>query len=121
MTAKNLLQNLPGNLPEELMEDLVCAEGVRIERIVSTGQASAPGDWYDQDENEWVLLLAGAARLDIDYGNQRRLIDLQAGDHCYLPAHRRHRVDWTDPVQATVWLAVWWPNRSHQNMAMPLI
>ncbi|WP_309401071.1 cupin domain-containing protein [Cerasicoccus maritimus] len=106
---KNLLADLPTSLSEELMEDLVCADGVRIERIVSTGQCSAPDDWYDQDENEWVLLLAGAARLEIEWeGGQRRMVDLQSGDHCYLPAHRRHRVEWTNSEEVTVWLAVWW-------------
>ncbi|WP_269541590.1 cupin domain-containing protein [Cerasicoccus fimbriatus] len=109
MTPENLLANLPTSLPAELMEDLVCANGVRIERIVSTGQCSAPGDWYDQAENEWVLLLAGAARLEIEENDSCRKLELHAGDHCFLPAHQRHRVDWTDPAQPTVWLAVWWP------------
>lgn len=111
MKRENLLANLPAQEPEELMEDIVHQDGVRIERIVSTGQASTPGDWYDQDENEWVLLLAGAARLEIDDNGQRKMHELHPGDHCLLPAHMKHRVDWTSPDEPTVWLAVWWPAR----------
>lgn len=108
VNRSNLLQDLPTALPDEVMQDLVCRDGVRIERIVSHGQASAPDDWYDQDENEWVLLLAGAARLQIDDEGERTLVILKPGDHYLLPAHLKHRVDWTTPHEPTVWLAVWW-------------
>jgi len=90
------------------MEDLVRHEGVRIERIVSTGQASPPEEWYDQNENEWVLLLSGAARLEINDDGDRTLVVLKPGDHYLLPARLKHRVDWTSPDEPTVWLAVWW-------------
>ena len=77
---------------------------VRIERIVSTGQASPPGFWYDQDWGEWVVLLSGAARLRLaEEAEARRLAP---GDWVDIPAHCRHRVEWTDPDQPTVWLAV---------------
>lgn len=92
------------------MVDLVKRDGVRIERIVSHGQASAPDDWYDQAEHEWVLLLAGAARLEILDQGERMLILLKPGDHYLLPARLKHRVDWTAPHEPTVWLAVWWPS-----------
>ncbi len=77
---------------------------LRVERIVSQGQASPPGFWYDQDEAEWVLLLAGAARLRFADEPQDRL--LGPGDHVHIAPRRRHRVEWTDPAAPTVWLAV---------------
>ena len=89
---------------EELLTTLAERPGGRIERIVSTGQASPPGFWYDQDWGEWVVLLTGAARLHFaDEAEARRLAP---GDWVDIPAHCRHRVEWTDPDQPTVWLAV---------------
>ena len=89
---------------EELLTTLAERPGVRIERIVSTGQASPPGFWYDQDWGEWVVLLCGAARLRLaEEAEARRLAP---GDWVDIPAHCRHRVEWTDPDQPTVWLAV---------------
>jgi cupin 2 domain-containing protein len=76
----------------------------RIERIVSTGQASPPGFWYDQDRDEWVVVLSGAAGLLVEGENAPRAF--RPGDHVHLPAHCRHRVEWTDGAGPTVWLAV---------------
>jgi len=78
--------------------------GVRIERIVSTGQASPPGFWYDQPDDEFVVLLAGAARLHFEEGNV--VLDLKPGDWVEIPAHIRHRVEATQADPPTVWLAV---------------
>ncbi len=100
----NLYSDLPETLPEEQFLELLNRPGLRIERIVSTGQASPPGFWYEQPGAEWVLLLAGAAQLRFaDEAVPRRL---EAGDFVDIAARRRHRVEWTDPDQATVWLAV---------------
>ena len=89
---------------EELLTTLAERPGGRIERIVSTGQASPPGFWYDQDWGEWVVLLTGAARLRLaEEAEARRLAP---GDWVDIPAHCRHRVEWTDPDRPTVWLAV---------------
>ena len=89
---------------EELLTTLAERPGVRVERIVSTGQASPPGFWYDQEWGEWVVLLSGAARLRLaEEAEARRLAP---GDWVDIPAHCRHRVEWTDPDQPTVWLAV---------------
>jgi len=100
----NLLRDLPDARSGEVAETLLTAPGVRIERIVSLGQASPPGFWYDQDEAEWVLLLAGAARLRFADETEDRM--LGPGDRVHIAAHRRHRVAWTDPNVPTVWLAV---------------
>lgn len=83
---------------------LVDAVGVKIERIVSHGQASPPGFWYDQDFAEWVLVLAGSAALRFDGEAAARV--LLPGDHLFIPARRKHRVEWTDAAGATIWLAV---------------
>ena len=100
----NLLASLPRRLDAEQMIVLVENENLRIERIVSTGQASPPGFWYDQPWAEWVLVLAGAAGVVFEGEAEPRV--LRPGDYLLIPAHRRHRVAWTDPEQPTVWLVV---------------
>jgi cupin 2 domain-containing protein len=102
----NLLRDLPDASAAEIADALVARPGLRIERIVSFGQASPSSFWYDQDESEWVLLLAGAARLRFEDESEVRL--LGPGDWVEIAAHRRHRVDWTQPDQPTVWLAVFY-------------
>ncbi|USD39792.1 cupin domain-containing protein [Ferrimonas sp. SCSIO 43195] len=102
---QNLLTNLPQNLTNELFETLVDSKSVKIERILSKGQHTPADEWYDQDEHEWVMVVAGAARIVFEDGNE---VVMGPGDHLLLPAHRRHRVSWTDPEQTTVWLAVHW-------------
>jgi cupin 2 domain-containing protein len=103
----NLLNNLPSALPDEVTEVLLRgAGGFRLERIVSHGQASPPGFWYDQNEHEWVLLLEGAAGLR--FGDEPAVRELGPGDSVLIPAHRRHRVEWTRADAPTVWLALFW-------------
>jgi cupin 2 domain-containing protein len=102
----NLLFPLPDAGAQETVDALLTRPGLRIERIVSRGQASPPGFWYDQAEGEWVLLLAGSARLRFADEAEARL--LGAGDWLDIAPHRRHRVDWTDPAVPTVWLAVFY-------------
>jgi len=102
----NLFHDAPRELPEELVTLLAHGAGVRIERIVSTGHTSPPGFWYDQPEHEWVVVLRGAAKLDL----VDRTVELRAGDYLLIPAHQRHRVAWTTPNEATIWLAVFFPH-----------
>ncbi len=104
VSSGNLFADLPEHLPEELITELHAALNVRIERIVSRGHASPPGFWYDQDQPEWVILLAGTAGLLFEGEAAPRT--LKPGDHLHIPAHTRHRVEWTDPQDATIWLAV---------------
>jgi cupin 2 domain-containing protein len=104
MVLANLLSSLPDASVGEITEALLSARGVRLERIVSHGQVSPPGYWYDQDEAEWLLVLNGSARLAIAGEREDRL--LREGDALFLPAHCRHRVTWTDPDIPTVWLAL---------------
>jgi cupin 2 domain-containing protein len=99
---QNLFDKIPKQGAEEEVGELLAAENLKIERIVSTGQASPPGFWYDQPWAEWVVVLSGAAGLLIEGDAEVRT--LQKGDHAHIPAHRRHRVEWTD--NPTIWLAV---------------
>ncbi len=100
----NLFADLPPSLPDELVQTLTATPRVRIERIVSHGHASPPDFWYDQDETEWVTVVRGAARLRFEDGT----VEMRPGDHVTIPAHRRHRVEWTTPDEPTVWLAVFY-------------
>ena len=106
MTVPNLFE-LPDDLPnEEVVEPLLPDRGILIERIVSSGQTTPEGEWYDQDRDEWVVLLHGVARLTYADG---RGLELKAGDHVLIPAHERHRVDATSRDPACIWLAVHGP------------
>lgn len=99
----NLFSNIPDHLPDELLETLLDADSVRIERIVSHGHASPEGFWYDQEQHEWVVVLKGAAGLRFE---DDKLVEMGTGDFVNIPAHKRHRVEWTTPEEPTVWLAV---------------
>lgn len=99
----NLFEDIPGKAAEERFDTLLARPGLRIERIVSTGQASPPGFWYDQPQDEWVVVLSGRAGLVVDGEAER---ELAPGDFVFLPAHRRHRVAWTAADEPTLWLAV---------------
>jgi cupin 2 domain-containing protein len=103
-TVANLFASMPSEMPAELFQVLLETQNFRLERIVSAGQATPPGEWYDQDAHEWMVLLSGAAGLRFEGEPESRR--LRPGDYLLIPAHRRHRVEWTDPTQATVWLAL---------------
>jgi cupin 2 domain-containing protein len=100
----NIFACIPSDLPEELVETLLDAKGIRIERIVSHGHASSADLWYDQDQHEWVVLMTGSAT--VRFKDQDQPEELNPGDFIHIPAHRKHRVEWTTPKEPTVWLAV---------------
>jgi len=105
MLVKNIFSGLPKSpLVEEILEKLVDSKSVRIERIISEGHSSPKGLWYDQDKDEWVVLLTGSAGLLFEGSDE--VIVLLPGDWINIPAHVKHRVDWTDPTEKTIWLAV---------------
>ncbi|WDY55924.1 cupin domain-containing protein [Pseudomonas sp. PSKL.D1] len=108
MPLANVLHALPPCDPAtaERVDDLLQRPGLRIERIVSSGQASPPGFWYDQDEGEWIVLLSGSAGLRLEHESHTRI--LAPGDCLDIPAHCRHRVEWTAEGVSTVWLAVFY-------------
>jgi cupin 2 domain-containing protein len=99
---QNIFADLPRDLPQEVVQTLIRAADVRIERILSHGHASPPDFWYDQPQNEWVIVLQGAARLQF----LDRTLDMQPGDFVNIPAFCKHRVAWTTPDQPTIWLGV---------------
>lgn len=95
---------VPRNFAGEQFTTLIDAPGACIERIVSLGHVTEPGRWYDQDRHEWVLVVHGAARLQFE--GKAESITLRGGDYIDIPAHCRHRIEWTDPQVPTVWVAV---------------
>ncbi len=102
MTVDNLFSDVPPAGSQEHVTVLLAAPAVKVERIVSHGQASPPGFWYDQDWAEWVVVLEGSAGLLFE--GAAAPLQLNPGDYLHIPAHARHRVEWTDAP--TIWLAV---------------
>jgi cupin 2 domain-containing protein len=104
MLLSNLFADIPDRLPDELITTLLQTADVRIERIVSYGHASPEDFWYDQEQHEWVMILRGAARLRIK--DEEPPGEMKPGDFMNIPAHTKHRVEWTTPNEPTIWLAV---------------
>ncbi len=102
----NIYRDLPDARSQEVLETLAAHDQIRIERIVSRGQRSPDGFWYDQPNHEFVVLLRGAARMR--FQDPLETVSLGPGDCLEIPAHRRHRVDWTSETEATIWLAVFY-------------
>ena len=101
----NLFDNIPSDLSDEFFEDIVVSDKVRIERIVSNGHTSPDEGWYDQSQNEWVIVIKGRAQLTFENGN---VVNLHAGSHINIPKHTKHKVSYTDTEDITVWLAVFY-------------
>jgi cupin 2 domain-containing protein len=101
----NIYQNLPFSLPDECVDVLLAHPNVRIERIVSQGHSTSIGEWYDQTEHEWVIVLQGLGVIEYENGEQ---VTLNTGDYLYLPAHLKHRVASTSEDEQTIWLAIFW-------------
>ena len=106
ITLRHFSDDAPSGLPDEISEVMLTGRALRMERIVSQGQCSPPGYWYDQDEHEWVLLLEGEATLRFERGDQ--LLRLTPGMYLQIPAHARHRVEWTTPDRRSIWLALFY-------------
>lgn len=102
----NIFKKIPEDLKEELNEVILEDKGVKIERIVSRGHASPPGYWYDQDRDEFVVLLNGSAGLLFE--GKDEITVMRPGDYLNIPARMRHRVEWTDAAKETVWMAVFY-------------
>lgn len=100
----NLFADIPEQLTDELVSILLTAANIRVERIISNGHCSPNGFWYDQPQAEWVAVLKGRAKLRFEDNDS--VVELHPGDFLNIPAHRRHRVDWTPPDEPTVWLAI---------------
>ncbi len=100
----NIFAEIPEQLPDEIFEGILKKDNIIIERIISKGHVTSPGHWYDQTRDEWVILLQGQATLLFE--KNQSLVKLIPGDYLLIPAHARHRVEWTLPDFNTIWLAV---------------
>lgn len=105
MEKNNIFENLPDTTAAEIFETLLEDGHLKIERIISEGQATAPDRWYDQDWDEWVVLLQGSAGILVE-GDEAASV-LRPGDYLFIPAHTKHRVVWTARGEKTIWLAVY--------------
>ncbi len=102
----NIFADLPEQLPEELITTLLEKPGIRVERILSQGHSSAPGFWYQQEENEWLLLVQGQAGLRFEKEKQDR--QLTAGDTLFINTGVRHRVTWTSEQPPCIWICLFY-------------
>jgi cupin 2 domain-containing protein len=107
LKTKNIFENVPAELKEELFETLAKNKNIRIERIISLGQTTPENKWYDQDENEFVLLLKGEAELLFESEEKQKL---KSGDYLIIPAHLKHRVVYTSENPECIWLTVFYNN-----------
>jgi len=103
MKTTNLFESIPQNLEQEVFEILAENEKVKIERIISKGHTSPDTGWYEQEQNEWIIVLRGEAIISFDGGEEKTL---KVGDYLNIVAFTKHKVKWTDPNIETIWLAV---------------
>lgn len=100
----NIFTDIPKQMPEELFQTLLSKGQVKIERIISKGQSSPTNQWYDQIQDEWIILLEGQAKLQFE--SDLSIIFLKPGDYLLIPAHTKHRVHWTAPTIESIWLTI---------------
>ena len=103
MQKSNILSNIPTNLNQEIFQDIISNDNIKIERIISKGHKSKEDEWYNQEKDEWVMVIKGNATLTFEDAED---VDLGEGDYINIPAHMKHRVSWTDAKVETIWLAI---------------
>ena len=106
MLNENFFKDIPKDISKEILDTIISNETFRLERIVSIGQCSPNDFWYDQNENEWVILLKGNAELEFE----TEIKKLSPGDYLNIPAHQKHRVKSTSQTEPTIWLAIFYTN-----------
>lgn len=99
----NIFANIATKIDKESFEDILSTEGIKIERIISKGHTTPKDKWYDQNTNEWVIVLKGKAVLSFQNSDD---VELEKGDYINIPAHTKHKVAWTTPEGETIWLAI---------------
>ncbi len=112
MDVKNIFSGIKNQSPEEIFETIIKTNQFKIERIISSGQSTDKEKWYNQDIDEWVILLKGSAGLLFESNNEE--IIMKPGDYINIPAYQKHRVEWTDANEETIWMAVHYQNESSQ-------
>jgi len=105
MKTNNIFKNIPIDLNEELFENIIDKDGLKLQRIVSEAHTTPEGEWYDQTDNEWIILLQGSAILTFEDEEE---VKLEVGDHINIPAHKCHRVSWISKDEKTIWLALFY-------------
>lgn len=100
----NIFKDIQIDNENEQFIDLLKHENIKIERIVSNGQCSPIDFWYEQEENEFVLLLKGEAILEFE----NKEVILKEGDFINIPSKQKHRVKYTSKEAPTIWLAVFY-------------
>ncbi len=105
MKIENIFDSIPDNLDEEVFNLLLQNNQIKIERIISKGQSSPKSGWYNQDKNEWVIILKGEALISFEKDEG---VSLKMGNYLHIPAHTKHKVKWTAPETETIWLAVFY-------------
>ena len=104
MILENIFSNIPQKISDEIFDAIIQTKNITIERIISRGHLSPPDFWYDQGKNEWVIVLKGRAKLK--FAGNDEIVEMKSGDYINIPAHCKHRVEWTDLEEDTIWLAV---------------
>lgn len=110
---KNIFSGIKKQSPDEIIETIIKTNQFKIERIISGGESTEKGKWYDQAADEWVILLKGSAGLLFEGDNKE--IVMKPGDHVNIPARQKHRVEWTDANEETIWLAIHYQNDTSQE------
>lgn len=103
MNIGNIFESIPSEIKAEIFEPIAQSGTVKIERIISHGHRSPATGWYDQNQNEWVMVVQGAAKIEFEGGES---VTLEAGSYLNIPAHTKHQVAWTTTEMETIWLAV---------------
>ena len=103
MQITNIFNNIPTQLSQELFQDIISKDGIKIQRIVSQGAITQDDKWFNQENDEWVIVLQGKATLSFEDDSD---IKLSIGDYILIPAHKKHKVSWTSSDEQTVWLAI---------------
>ena len=104
MKLNNIFAEIPGDLDNELMQVLQQSDNIKIQRIVSKGQVSPESGWYDQQQNEWVIVIKGEAIITFEQTE----VAMHAGSYINIPAHTKHKVSWTHADLETIWLVVYY-------------
>ncbi len=105
MSVSNFFNVANPDNDEELFESLLQGRNIRVERIVSCGQVTPPNQWYDAQQDEWVMVLQGTARLTL-LDTEITTIEMEAGSYLLIPAHQKHRVEFTSQDPPCIWLAI---------------